>query len=176
VRIAGATEPGAFVTVNGISVSAPGGAFETNVTLAYGTNTVVVIARDAVGNVVEYPFTVNVMAPAGASALLLPAGLAVFGIVLGALLGFVLPRYGIRIPLLPTRARKEPEASAQASVAAEESGVQGAPPPEVATQEAAPEGPVEDERVARLRKALEDGRISKDVYEENLRKLKGSSP
>jgi len=31
-------------------------------------------------------------------------------------------------------------------------------------------------RVARLRKAFEEGRISKEVYEDNLRKLKGSSP
>jgi hypothetical protein len=186
VRIAGTTEAGAFVTVNGISVSAPAGAFQMNVTLAYGANTVVVAARDAVGNAVEYRYTVNVVPPAGTSAFLLPAGLAVLGIAIGALLGIVLPRLGVRIPFLPTRGRKERPGEAVESVVAEESVPEGATGEEVAAEETPPEGvqpsstvpemPVEDERLARLRKAYEEGRISKEAYEENLRRLTGSRP
>jgi WD40 repeat protein len=191
VVIAGKTEPGAFVTVNGISVPAPGGAFGTNVTLAYGTNTVVVVARDAVGNVDEERFTINVVTPARTSPLLLPAGLLILGVVLGVLFAIVLPRYGVRVPFLPTRARKEetdeerPSEETEAAAAAVEVPEEMPSGPE--QQETPAEGAIGDEhllrlrqaheaRVARLRKAYEEGRISKEVYEENLRKLEESAP
>jgi WD40 repeat protein len=164
VRIAGTTEPGAFVTVNGINVAAPGGAFETNVTLGYGTNTVVVVARDAVGNVDEQRFTIVVVAPVGTSPLLLPAGLAVVGIFLGVLLGFVLPRFGIRVPGLPTRKRKEPieDVDTPEGERAEPTVAAEAPPAEMR----------DVDRVTRLRSAYKEGRISKEAYEENLRKMR----
>ncbi|MGH9390662.1 MAG: hypothetical protein ACRD1Z_13685, partial [Vicinamibacteria bacterium] len=137
-----------------------------------------------VGNLVEYRYNVNVVAPAGSSALLLPAGLVVLGIVLGALLGLVLPRYGIRIPFLPTRKREETvagegEAGATEEPAAEEGEVREPVAEDASSAEPSAEEvaatQVEDDRLVRLRKAYDDGRISKEAYEENLRKLKGGS-
>ena len=49
--VAGATEPGATLTVNGSPVPvAPDGSFSTTVTLVEGGNTIVVVAADAAGN------------------------------------------------------------------------------------------------------------------------------
>jgi hypothetical protein len=171
VRIAGTTEPGAFVTVNGINVPAPGGAFATNVTLSVGANTVVVEAQDAVGNAAERRFTITVAAP-GSSNLVLPIGLLVLGLALGALLAVLLLRSGRHVPFLPTRRPKEEKR--------EEGTREPAATPDAATPEEGPaqatEATPDDPRVTKLQRAYADGRITEEVYQENLRKLKGSPP
>ena len=163
--VAGATEAGAFVTVNGISVAVTDGSFEATVVLSPGRNRIVVQAFDSAGNFATQSLEVTYQPETGVSSAL-AAGLVVAGVLLGALIAFFLVRAGVRIPGLTRRPPEEaapPEGPVEPESTMEEPAAE-APPTEVA----------EDPRVARLRSAYEQGRITKDVYEENLRRLKGT--
>jgi len=168
LTVRGTAEAGAFVTVNGIlAVSAPGGAFSKDVALSRGRNVVVVQAVDIAGNVATRQLVVTYQADTGIG-LGLAAGIAAAGAAIGLLVAFALSRAGVRIPLLSRKSREggpNHEAPAEAlSEPAEEAG-----PAEPAT----PEELAGDPRAARLRAAYDEGIITKEVYEENLRRLKG---
>jgi hypothetical protein len=184
VTVEGTTDAGAFVTVNGFLVPSPGGRFLVNVTLSPGANVLVVQTRDAIGNIAEQRFTVTYQTETGLSLPLVGIVLVV-GALAGALIAVLLVRRGVRIPGL---ARGRPPEEGEASL--EEAEAAGPPqakseaieevseeaPAEEALAEEAAEGPAEeseDPRVAKLRTAYEEGRISKEVYEQNLRRIRG---
>jgi len=167
VTIAGLTDSDALVTVNGLYVPSPGGAFTTNLTLSPGPNTIIVESRDLAGNVAEKTLTVTYQAPTSGPSWVLPAGLFGAGAVIGIVLALALHRGGIRIPGLSRRpGGTDDEGTAEEE--AEEPQSESAEPP------ASEDGPAEGPRETRLKSAYEDGRITKDVYEENLRKIRGS--
>jgi hypothetical protein len=182
VTVEGTTDAGAFVTVNGFLVPSPGGRFRVNVTLSPGANVLVVQTRDAIGNIAEQRFTVTYQTETGLSLPLVGIVLVV-GALAGALIAVLLVRRGVRIPgLARGRPPEEGEAPLEEAEAPEaepeaiEEGSEEAPAEEAPAEEAA-EGPAEepeDPRVAKLRTAYEEGRISKEVYEQNLRRMRGS--
>jgi hypothetical protein len=161
IVVQGTTDVGALVTVNGIAVSAPGGAFRTNVTLSPGANTIVVQAQDFVGNLAEQRFTVT-YETSQPSSLPLYLGMIGVGLLIGAIAAFLLVRAGVRIPFL-SRGGKPGEEGPETSE--EESD------PEPRSEEA----PAEDPRIARLDAALAEGRITQDVYDENVRRIRGGN-
>ena len=165
VSVEGTTDAGALVSVNGIAVSAPGGAFRTNVTVSRGSNTIIVQAQDFVGNVAERRFTVT-YEPESPVSLGVAVGVLGVGLLIGVVVAFLLVRAGVRIPFLPTRGRGPKEGEA-----AEDAPKEDAPGESPRTAE--PEPTPEDPRIVRLRKAFEEGRISREVYEENLRRIEG---
>lgn len=163
VTIAGTVETGAQVTVNGRSVTVTAGAFSTDVALSPGLNQIEVSASDGAGNVNTIPLSVvyeTPLKPAGLSPLTvgLAAALAALG---GIALGFLLSRMG--------GGPKGPETAAPAGAPSPPEPAPESPPTSEA--EAPTEPAPEDPRVARLKKALDDGKITQDVYEQNLRKL-----
>ncbi|TLZ50947.1 MAG: hypothetical protein E6K18_06215 [Methanobacteriota archaeon] len=160
VTLAGTTEPGAFVTVNGVFVLSTVGTFTTNVTLSPGANTIVVQSRDFAGNLAEERLSVT-YTPAGGS-LILPIGMGIGGVALGALLAVVLVRRGVRIPGLSRGPAKSSGGDSEGSTS--EPGTA-----------AEPDAAADDPREARLRQALADGRITQEVYDQNLRRIRGNT-
>ena len=104
VTVAGTTESDAFVSVNGVAVLSPGGRFSATISLNAGPNTIVVQSRDLVGNVAEVRLQVTLVGPVAVALL---AGMFALGILLGAVLAFLLSQYGIKIPYLSRREGKE---------------------------------------------------------------------
>ena len=212
VTIAGTTEPGAFVLVNGFIVPSPGGVFSTGVALSPGENLIVVQALDAMGNKAEERVTVTYEAPGGVGLAWIVGVLAV-GAVAGVLLALLFVRGRARVPSReeegpeeappeeaapvaaePVEAASEPEEPVEEAAPEEmleEPVEEAAPeepsegPPEVASLEEVSEEPapevveepvveaaeVEDPRVARLRAALAEGRITPEVFEQNLQRI-----
>ncbi len=147
LTIEGQTELSAVLTLNGGLVVTAAGAFTVDVELSRGANVLVVAAEDVAGNRVERRLVVEYRPEAGPDLLLWV--LAPLLLVVGLLLGFFV---GPRV--LGPRGPEEEE-------------------PEEAEPEELPE---EDERIARLREAYESGRITEEVYEENLARLAGEAP
>jgi hypothetical protein len=182
VTVEGTTDAGAFVTVNGFLVPSPGGRFRVNVTLSPGANVLVVQTRDAIGNIAEQRFTVTYQTETGLSLPLVGIVLVV-GALAGALIAVLLVRRGVRIPGLargrPPEEGEAPPEEAEAPEAEPEAieEISEEAPAEEAPAEEEAEGPAEepeDPRVAKLRTAYVEGRISKEVYEQNLRRMRGS--
>ncbi|HLE45492.1 MAG TPA: S8 family serine peptidase [Thermoplasmata archaeon] len=200
VAVSGTTEPGTLVTVNGFVVPVNGDRFLRNVTLSAGENTIVVRVEDAVGNVDEQRFSVALVAAPGDpwTAVGLVAAAAIGAFLLAFLLArrFLFPP--TEATEEPEEAPSAEEAPSEGEAAPRE-GTEEAPPATEGGPEEAPAppavGPVADEeeelrdldealagleegppapedpRVTRLRDAFESGKIGREVYEANLKRL-----
>ncbi len=200
ITIRGRTTPGTIVKVNGYDATVEvGGTFYRDVQLSAGMNVIVVRADDIADNVIERRigiyYTSEYMPEAGGSGGYLgisPIAWAAILIVLGIVLGFILYFLFIKLGLF----KKGPKAEEEAEVEAppeekplEEEEVEEPVPEEKVTvpepepreevmkpKEAPPPTeevpkPPEDVKVERLRKAFEEGKISEEVYKQNLARL-----
>jgi len=157
------------------------GRFSRNVSLSGGDNVIVVRAEDAAGNFAERRFGVT-FASSSAS----PVG-AVAGIVFGSAVIFVLVLLLARRFLFPRRSGSPPDGDdgATETLAVATPAVKGGTAPaepletsaseedEFSPSENTAETPPEDPRIVKLRKAYESGRISGEVYAQNLKRLAG---
>jgi hypothetical protein len=107
VVVSGRAEPGSIVTVNGVVVPLQGDRFSRNVTLSGGDNVLVVRAEDGAGNAAEERFAVAFTAPAGSPAT--GIGLAVAGIVIAAVIAFLLGRRFLFPPATGPTEEGEPQ-------------------------------------------------------------------
>ncbi len=190
VNVSGTTDRGAVITINGIVVPLTGpnrDRFGRDVPLSGGDNVIVVRAADTLGNLAEQRFSVQSVAE--------PTPLWQW-ISIGATIGVVAFLFAYLIGRNYMFAPEEappygPEEAAGEEVSAEElppteaaEGPPGEPGAAEAPEEA--EGPAEDEfapveepsapppedpRVARLREAYDAGKISREVFEANLKRL-----
>jgi len=184
VSITGQTTPGARVKVNGFDATvASDGKFERTVQLSAGMNIIVVRASDSAGNVVETRvgiyYTSSFKPEAGGSGgyLGMPpsawaAILVVAGIIMGLVLSPVLARLGWPKKKGPEEAVEDEELPETPPEEVEEGPLEEEAIEEESRPAEEAEKPPEDKREAMLRKAFEEGRISEDVYEENLRRLR----
>lgn len=183
VRIKGTVESGSFVTVNGkfVTVDINTGSFEEEVALSQGANLIIVEAVDPAGNVRASRLTIEMSTPN-----YMPYAFVVIGIVVGLLIGYVVgtrlrPREEeefeeeefLEEEEIPEEVLEEEEEISEE--VPEEMEEEPTPPPvEEAPPEPEPaEKPPEDERIARLRKAYEEGKITKELYELNMKKILG---
>ena len=201
VTVSGRTEPGSLVTVNGFVVPLDGDRFiRSNVTLSAGENAIVVRVEDAVGNFDEQRFSVSLVAAPGDPWSV--AGLVAAAAVGAFLLAFLLVRRFLFPPAEATEEPEEGPSAEETPVEegpAEEEIEETPPATEGEREEASaprvtvlgadeeeelgdldealagleeePPAPV-DPRVTRLRDAFESGKISREVYEANLRRLR----
>jgi hypothetical protein len=188
--ISGVTEPGAQLSINGQGVTVlSDGVFEKEVFLARGQNVIEVRSEDRAGN--ENVAHVSVqfekeLEPVGVGAAVV-IGIAVAAAIIGFLAGWLVPKMlrgpeeeepplAEGMPPPSEGAAPPPPAPAPEGAAPPETPPTGAPAAETPppTEEAPAGPPAEvDEKIARLEKAFQEGKIPKEVYEENLRKLKG---
>ncbi|HLE45632.1 MAG TPA: S8 family serine peptidase [Thermoplasmata archaeon] len=169
VNVSGRTEPGAIVFVNGFVVTpAADGSFSRDVTLSGGSNIIVVRAEDAAGNAAEETVLVTYVAPSGGglSVGAWAAIAAVVGVIAGLGIALLFARGGFAFP--GGAAEPAPEEMMEEEAAPEEPSpaIEEAPPAVVA-----PAGPSAEERVARTEDAYRSGRITREVYERNLRAM-----
>jgi len=187
IIVSGKAEPGSLVTVDGLLVSLQGDRFSRNVTLSGGENVIVVRAEDGAGNAVEERFLVSFVLPAaspvGAIAAIAAGAVAAFLVALLLARRFVFPHTEAVSPERPTPEEPAAEGATEPEVLPEEVPRAESPAEapaesedEFASLEEEPSEPAEeDPRVAKLREAYESGKITRDVYEANLRRL-GKSP
>ncbi|TLZ70562.1 MAG: hypothetical protein E6K10_07535 [Methanobacteriota archaeon] len=182
IVVSGRAEPGSIVTVNGVVVTLAGDRFARNVTLSGGENVIVVRAEDPAGNAAEARSSVSFVAPPSSS-----AG-AIAGIAAGSIVAFLVVLLLARRFLFPPAGGPPGDNPATSETpgapepATEEETPIGEAPPGAPTtgDEFASMGEVEpsreeDPRVAKLREAFESGKISREVYEANVKRL-GKTP
>jgi WD40 repeat protein/sulfur carrier protein ThiS len=162
ITIYGTAEPGVIVTVNGKFVSvASDGSFEEDVTLAEGANLIVIETTDSAGNSRASRVVVEMAVPDLTPWMFVIMG-AVVALMVGLVVGSVLkPKEEVEIEDMfeegiPEEVTEEEEERLQ-----EEEAMEEEPP--------APEE--EDPKVAMLKKAYSEGKLSKELYELNLKKL-----
>ena len=203
--VSGHADPGSLVTVNGFVVPLQGDRFSRNVSLSGGDNVIVVRAEDGAGNSVERRFSVALTPPPRSAAVgigLALAGIVVAGLIafiLGRRFLFGAPPPegsepsggggGVEaspVVVVPEELRGTPEAPA----GTEEPTPHPVEPegePELDEYDAALEdlesfeaedsgaSATEDPRMTKLRETFESGKITREVYEANLKRLgKGS--
>jgi len=203
LNITGTTERNAVsLTMNGklVDISATG-AFQNNIRISPGVNTIVVESKDRAGNSAAEVVTVIYSEEAGTNyaAIGLMVILLVIGLVLGLLLApIILGREKEPEPEEPVEEILEEKAEPEAGIAAEpaselESLVleteEAAEPAEelepIPSEESAlktkpeekaalesPQPSPEDPRIAKLTEAYESGKISKELYEKNLARFR----
>ena len=180
LNVSGRTEPGAIVFVNGFVVTpAADGSFSRDVTLSGGSNTIVVRVEDTAGNAAEQTVLVMYAAPSGGGLSTGAwAGIAAFvGVIAGLGIALLFARGGFGF--LSGAAEPAAEEAVTEEVPPEERPEEEAPAPvepapaieEAAPAAVAPAGPSVADRVARTEDAYFSGRISREVYERNLRAL-----
>jgi hypothetical protein len=156
VNIQGSVDPGSIVTVNGKFVSVGSdGSFQEEVTLSEGANLIIVETMDSAGNSRTSRLVVEMVVPDNTPWMLAIMGILValmVGLLVGATLG---PKGGEETEIeelfeegIPEEVTEEEEERLQEEEASEE-----------------------DERMVKLKKAYEDGYLSKELYEVNLKKL-----
>ncbi len=203
VVVSGHAEPGSIVTVNGLVVPLQGDRFSRNVILSGGDNHLVVRAEDGAGNSAERRFAVAFVSPTGNSST--GIGLAIALIVIAGIIAFLLgrrflfpgdseeepepsivrgevegspPLAALEEPVVMPQATSQPEEPApQPAESVAERELEEAALKDLDSFEAEESVPPvpEDPRVTKLREAFETGKISRDVYEANLKRL-GKAP
>lgn len=164
ITIHGTAEPSNIVTVNGKFVSvASDGSFQEEVSLSEGANLIVVETTDSAGNSRASRLVVEMAIPDYTPWMFVIIGVIV-AMMVGLLVGAVL-KPGVTEDMevdelfedgIPEEVTEEEEERLQ-----EEEALEEEPP--------APED--EDPKVAMLRKAYSEGKLSKELYEINLKKL-----
>ena len=179
VTVSGRTSSGMRAKVNGFEAPVnPDGTFSKQVQLSYGMNYIVVRVTDDADNVNEMKVGVyyaSSFAPEsgapGGYLNMSPGVWAAIAVVLGLVVGLVLS-----ILFKPKGGTKgEPHEGEAGEAEAEEKPKEEEAPKKEAPPETEPTKPEEDKREAALRKALEDGKINKEVYEKNLARIKGKA-
>jgi len=187
VRIEGVAEAGSTVTINGRFLQTEtDGSFSEDVTLSWGPNVIIVESTDSAGNVQKAMRVVSY----GPAPSLLPWMVAVLLLVVGLVFGYFfstrmrpeeefeeelgeLEEIGEELEEMEEPPEEDIEEAEKIEVREEEPLEELEPPEEEPPETAEPEPVEEDPRLEKLRKAYEEGRISKEVYEENLRKITG---
>ena len=179
VTVSGRTSTGVRVKINGFEATINAdGTFSEQVQLSYGMNYIVVRVTDDADNVNEMRagiYYASSFAPEaggpGGYLNMSPGVWAAIAVLLGLVIALVLS-----ILFKPKGGTKgELEEGEAAGSKAEEKPKEEEVPEKATLPEAEPVKPAEDPREAALRKALEDGKISKEVYEKNLARIKGKS-
>ena len=179
VNVTGLTEATALVFVNGFVVRpATDGSFYRTVSLSGGQNSIVVRAEDVAGNAVERVFTISYVSQgSGGVSLGFWTGVGVvLAIFAGLGIAFLFSRMSIPGSRSPPveEPLKEEEGSPEPGIAeVSETGVAPSVPP-VETPVEVPPAPVipsVDERAAEIETAYTDRRITREVYERNIRAL-----
>ncbi len=176
LNVTGTTEATALVFVNGFVVRpASDGTFHRVVTLSGGQNAIVVRAEDSAGNTAERTFTVSYLS-AGGGGVSFGAWVAI-GLVLAILAGlgiaFLFGRMSHEETPTPDPTAMEdtgPEPGA-AAVAETPAPPPVLPPVERPAEPPAPAAPTIEERAAKIEAAYVEGRITREVYERNVRAL-----
>ncbi len=192
VVIRGTAEPGSLVTVNGKFVHLDGatGSFEEEIALGRGANLIIVEAVDSAGNLRASRLVVEMSVPD-----ILPYALIAVGIIVGLVVGLIVgmslrPKEEEEMleeeeifeeeEEIPEEVLEEEEISEEVLEEAPEEEVAPVPEEEVGEPEAEPEEPEapvvdidKEERLARLEKAYEEGKLTKELYELNLKKILG---
>ncbi|MFQ5909800.1 MAG: hypothetical protein ACE5IJ_03660, partial [Thermoplasmata archaeon] len=186
LKVTGVAEVGSTVTMNGRFLQLESdGSFSEDVTLSWGPNIIIVESTDQAGNVQRVMRVVSYEGGPSFLPWIVAAVLLIVGLVVGYLFG---PRMRPEEEEeeLEEEIEEELEELAELEEELEEVEVPEEPLEEVEveeepleelepTEEAVEEPPLEeDPRLERLRKAYEEGKISKEVYEENLRKIRGA--
>jgi WD40 repeat protein len=183
ITIRGTTDVGSIVTVNGKIVSVDSlGDFEESIILVPGANQIVVESVDSAGNARSSRLVIEMTIPD-----YMPYMFVVVGIVIGLIVGlFVGTRFAPKgeeeeleeEELLEEEVPEEiaeeeiPEKMPEEEELAPLPEEEPSPPEEKPEEpEVPPEEPVEDEKITRLKKAYEEGKLSKELYELNLKKL-----
>ncbi|UCD91909.1 MAG: S8 family serine peptidase [Methanobacteriota archaeon] len=172
VLIRGTAELGSLVTVNGKFVHVDGtGSFEEEIALIEGANLIIVEAVDSAGNLRSSRLVVQMSVPEVLPYALIGVGLIV-GLVIGVIVGMSLR--GRREEELEEEEFLEEEEEIPEEVVEEEEEISEELPEEEPEEPEPPkEEPPEDERLTRLRKAYEEGKITKELYELNVKKILG---
>ncbi len=198
LNITGTTDRNAVsLTMNGklVDISATG-AFQNNIRISPGVNTIVIESKDRAGNSAVEVITVIYSEEAGTNyaAIGLMVILLVIGLVLGLLLApIILGREKEPAPEEPAEEipgeKAEPAPgldtvapkTGEAEKSLEEPEELELIPPEESTPETLPEEKAalespqpspEDPRIAKLTEAYESGKISKELYERNLARFR----
>lgn len=192
ITVEGQAEVGSTVTINGRFLQTEAdGSFSEDVPLSWGANIIIVEAKDPAGNVQR---TTELVSREGTPSMLPWAAafvLLIVGLIVGYLVSmFMGPReYEEELDELEEeledlkeeeeeleRELEEEVEELEEEIEKEEPLEELEPPepePEPEPEAEPPEPEAEDPRLERLKKAYEDGRISKEVFEENLRKITG---
>jgi hypothetical protein len=172
IKIEGAADPRSIVTVNGKFVSVgPDGSFNEEISLREGANLIVVEAMDSAGNSRISRIVVEMDVPDYTPWMFAGIGVLV-ALILGVLVGGMIsakPREEEEVEIeelfeegVPEEVMEEEEEMLE-----EEAPEEEPPAPEPPAEEP------EDPRVAMLKKAYEEGKLTKELYEINLKKLQG---
>ncbi|MFQ6128751.1 MAG: hypothetical protein ACE5QW_07610, partial [Thermoplasmata archaeon] len=200
IRIRGVTEIGSTVTLNGRFLKLESdGSFSTEITLSWGPNLIIVESTDRAGNVESIMNVVSYEGGLGALPWIVSIVLLIVGLAVGY---FLRMRMAPEVEEIeeeeleealkeipeeeevppPEEVEEEieeieiPEEEVIEEMEVEEEPLEELelPAEEVEEVEEIEEPPIEeDPRLERLRKAYEEGRISKEVYEENLKRIEG---
>ncbi|MCJ2556096.1 MAG: S8 family serine peptidase [Candidatus Thermoplasmatota archaeon] len=202
VRVRGTAEAGSTVTINGRFLQTElDGSFSEDVTLSWGPNIIIVESTDEAGNVQTAMRVVSYGPAPSLIPWMVAVLLLVVGLVIGYLFSTrmrpeekeeledldeeleeelqELEEMGEEPEELEEPPEEDIEEAEKIEVREEEpleelEPEEPEPVEEPPAEEEPPETPPEeDPRLERLRKAYDEGKISKEVYEENLRKITG---